>query len=76
MESQKPLNVLVIGATGHGGSYLCVELVSRGHHVTGMTRTPSRLGRHTLYTPKEFDIENEPFLHLIEALKGYDLVVK
>ncbi|KAH6971060.1 hypothetical protein BKA56DRAFT_636004 [Ilyonectria sp. MPI-CAGE-AT-0026] len=75
MESQKPLNVLVIGATGHGGSYLCVELVSRGHRVTGMARTPSRLGRHALYIPKEFDIEKEPFLHLIEGLKGYDVVV-
>lgn len=72
----KSLKVLVIGSTGHGGSYLCVELVSRGHHVTGLARHPDKLGRHPLYTPKVFDVEAASFLDLVEALKGYDVVVK
>ena len=73
---KKPLKVLVIGATGHGGSYLCVELTNRGHHVTGMARSPEKLGHHELYTPKKFDVVESPFLELIEAVKGYDVVVK
>ncbi|KAF4547618.1 Hypothetical protein D9617_39g039530 [Elsinoe fawcettii] len=69
------LSVLVLGSTGHGGSYLCHELVKRGHKVTGMARNPSKIGSHPLYQPKAFDILGCPLLELIEALKGYDVVV-
>lgn len=72
----KPLEILVIGSTGHGGSYLCVELVSRGHHVTGLARHPAKLGKHPLYTAYVFDVVEANFLDLIEALKGYDVVIK
>ena len=73
----KSLSILIIGATGHGGSYLSVQLVNRGHRVTGMARNPSRLGEHPLYVPREFDVVEAPFLSLIEELKqGYDVVVK
>lgn len=71
-----PLRVLVIGSTGHGGSYLCVELVNRGHHVTGLSRNPEKLGKHPLYTPLAFDVVEANFLDLINVLKGYDVVVK
>ncbi|OQV05090.1 hypothetical protein CLAIMM_09883 [Cladophialophora immunda] len=64
--SRKSLSVLVVGATGHGGSYLSLELVNRGHFVTGMARRPEKLGTHPLYTPKVFDVVNSPFLELIE----------
>ncbi len=71
------LSVLVIGATGHGGSYLCLELVNRGHRVTGLSRKPSTLGQHRLYNPKVFDVVGAPFLDLVEEFKGdYDVVVK
>jgi putative NADH-flavin reductase len=74
--SSKRLSVLVIGSTGHGGSYLCLELVNRGHRVTGIARNPSKLGEHPLYTPKSFDVVDSPFLVLVDVLKGFDVVVK
>ena len=75
--SRRTLSILVVGATGHGGSYLCLELVNRGHRVTGMARRPAKLGIHPLYTPKEFDVVNSPFLELIEEFKGeYNVIVK
>lgn len=75
--SQTSLSVLVVGATGHGGSYLCLELINRGHFVTGMARRPEKLGAHPLYRPKAFDVVNSPFLELIEEFnRGYDVIVK
>ena len=75
--SPKSLSILIIGATGHGGSYLCVELLGRGHRVTGMARKPPSLGEHRFYTPKVFDVVEAPFLSLVEELRGgYDVVVK
>jgi putative NADH-flavin reductase len=71
-----PLNILVIGPTGHGGSYLCIELCERGHHVTGLSRNPATIGEHKNYTPKAFDVTKCTFTELHEALKGYDVVIK
>jgi putative NADH-flavin reductase len=53
-----------------------LELVNRGHQVTGLARNPSKLGEHPLYTPKSFDVVDSAFLDLVEVLKGYDVVVK
>ena len=68
------LKTLVIGPTGHGGSYLVVELVSRGHHVTGLARHPQTIGSHPLYTPKVLDVANCSFTELHETMAGYDVV--
>jgi len=35
------MNVLVAGGTGFIGSYLCRELVDRGHDVTALSRSPA-----------------------------------
>lgn len=59
-DAPKALHVLVVGATGHGGSYLCLELVRRGHTVTGLARNPDKLGQHPLYIPKAFDVVEAP----------------
>lgn len=75
-ETKNPLNILVIGPTGHGGSYLCVELCNRGHHVTGLSRNPSTIGEHENYTPKVFDVSKSTFTELRTALEGYDVVIK
>jgi hypothetical protein len=75
-EKKTPLNILVIGPTGHGGSYLCVELCNRGHHVTGLSRNPSTIGEHENYTPKTFDVSKSTFTELRQALEGYDVVIK
>lgn len=36
------MNVLVAGATGYLGRYLCAEYARRGHHVTALVRDTSR----------------------------------
>ncbi|PWR01061.1 NAD(P)-dependent oxidoreductase [Meridianimarinicoccus roseus] len=36
------MNVLVAGATGHLGRYLCAEYARRGHHVTALVRDTAR----------------------------------
>ena len=76
MSEKKPLNVLVIGPTGHGGSYLVIELCDRGHNVTGLSRKPETIGTHPKYTPKSFDVFNCTFTELHQALSGYDVVIK
>jgi putative NADH-flavin reductase len=76
MSDKKPLNILVIGPTGHGGSYLVIELCERGHNVTGLSRKPETIGTHPKYTPKPFDVVNCSFTELHQALSGYDVVIK
>jgi len=39
--TQQALNVLVTGGSGFVGPHLTTRLLSEGHHVTVMTRTPS-----------------------------------
>jgi len=76
MSDKKALNILVIGPTGHGGSYLVLELCGRGHHVTGLSRRPETIGTHPKYTPKPFDVVNCSFTELHQTLSGYDVVIK
>jgi hypothetical protein len=76
MAKSSPLRILVIGSTGHGGSYLCIELCNRGHKVTGLARNPEKLGTHANYIPKQLDVVNCSFTELHQGLEGYDVVIK
>lgn len=76
MSQRKPLKILVIGPTGHGGSYLCLELCGRGHQVYGLSRNPGTIGEHPNYHPIVFDIVNSSFTELHKTMDGYDVVVK
>ncbi|EYD72795.1 SDR family oxidoreductase [Limimaricola hongkongensis] len=38
------MNVLVAGATGYLGRFLCAEYLRRGHHVTALVRDTTRAG--------------------------------
>lgn len=51
------MKIGVIGPAGFGGSYLCVELLRRGHHVVGISRKPETVGSHPRYEvrPADFD---------------------
>ncbi|KAF5614622.1 metallo-hydrolase oxidoreductase [Fusarium tjaetaba] len=69
------LRVGVIGPTGFGGSYLCVELIKRGYAVRGISRTPEKLGQNPRYTPCSIDIEKASFEDVVEALKNLDVLV-
>jgi putative NADH-flavin reductase len=75
MSSSKPLRVGVIGATGFGGSYLTVELLSRGHSVVGVARNPSTIGKHERYIPRPFDIHSASSMELAKQLEDIDVLV-
>ncbi|BCS28227.1 NAD(P)-dependent oxidoreductase [Aspergillus puulaauensis] len=47
----------VIGPAGFGGSYLCGELIRRGHKVVGISRNPQIFGTHKDYTTRTVDME-------------------
>ncbi|KAH7133877.1 hypothetical protein EDB81DRAFT_904259 [Dactylonectria macrodidyma] len=73
--SRTPLRVGVIGPAGFGGSYLCVELINRGHHVVGLSRSPEKLGSHAYYEPRPVDIDNNTEAELAEAFRDVDVIV-
>jgi putative NADH-flavin reductase len=70
-----PLTVGVIGPAGFGGSYLCLELVSRGHKVIGFSRNPEKLGSHPLYTPHPLDVNAQSIRELADAFSGLDVLI-
>lgn len=65
----------VIGPAGFGGSYLCLELISRGHKVVGISRHPESLGQHPLYTPRPADLNTLNIDELAEQFQGLDVLV-
>lgn len=69
------LKIGVIGPAGFGGSYLCVELINRGHTIIGFSRRPETLGKHDAYVPYSIDIEKCPSKQLIDAFNGLDVLV-
>ena len=69
------LQVEVIGPTGFRGSYLCVELLNRGHQLRGISRRPEKLGSLQNYTARVMDIEAASYEDLINAFQGLDVLV-
>ncbi len=65
----------VIGPAGFGGSYLCVELINRGHHVFGISRSPEKLGKHELYSPLSADVNTLSIKELADVFRGLDVVI-
>ncbi len=49
------MHVAVLGANGKGGSEIVRELVSRGHTVTGIARSPEKIPQIDGVTPKAGD---------------------
>ena len=70
------LKVAILGSTGYVGSHTCIELLSRGHYVTGLSRNPEKIGAHSRYTPKPIDLESASIAEFIETFRGHDAVVK
>ncbi|KPM40131.1 hypothetical protein AK830_g6425 [Neonectria ditissima] len=65
----------VIGPAGFGGSYLCLELIHRGHSVRGISRRPEKLGTHDAYIPYPINIESCSLEQLIKAFEGVDVLI-
>ena len=70
-----PLTVGVIGPSGFGGSYLCVELLTRGHTVVGLSRHPQKLGSHERYIPRPVDIDTLSYPDLATHFSDIDVLV-
>lgn len=69
----KPMRVALIGASGNVGSRILAELVSRGHTVTGIGRTPESIPAGPRVTAARGDV-NEPEA-LAKVLAGHDAVI-
>src|SRR5690606_13752694 len=69
----KPMRVALIGASGNVGSRILAELVSRGHTVTGIGRTPESIPAGPRVTAVKGDV-NEPDA-LAKLLAGHDAII-
>lgn len=73
--SKKQLRVAVIGPKGQCGSCVVDELLSRGHHVTGISRSPPKVWNSPGdYIGLAADLKNVPAF--TKALSGgYDAII-
>jgi putative NADH-flavin reductase len=69
----RPMRVALIGASGNVGSRILTELVSRGHAVTGIARTPASIAAGPRVAAVAGDV-NEP-VALAKSLAGHDAVI-
>ena len=67
------MKVAVIGATGNIGSKIVIELLTRGHDVSGITRHPEQLQPNVKFTAKRADLNDEA--GLVELLAGHDAAI-
>jgi len=67
------MKIAVIGATGHAGSRIVTELLSRGHAVTAVVRHPDRVPAKPGLTPAQGDIHDAD--GLAARLAGHEVVV-
>ncbi len=52
------MNIVLYGATGKSGPSILKELLSRGHHVTAIVRTPSKLAAQPNLTIKQGTVDS------------------
>lgn len=52
------MNITLYGATGHAGSRILTELLSRGHKVTAIARDPAKLKPQPNLTIKQGDVHS------------------
>jgi putative NADH-flavin reductase len=67
------MKVAVIGATGNIGSKIVIELLTRGHDVSGITRHPEQLQPNVKFTARRGDVNNDA--ELTALLAGHDAVI-
>ena len=67
------MNIVLYGATGKSGHPILTELLSRGHHVTAIVRTPSKLAAQPNLTIKQGTVDSAA--EIAAAIKGADAVV-
>lgn len=67
------MHIVLYGATGHAGSRILPELLSRGHQVTAITRDPAKLAPHANLTIKQGTADSAAVI--AANIKGSDAVV-
>lgn len=67
------MNIALIGATGFVGSAILPELLSRGHQVTVLARTPSKLAPQTGLRVVAADVLD--VAQVAQAVAGHDAVI-
>lgn len=67
------MNIALIGASGNIGKKITAELLSRGHRVTGIVRSPEKLPAHAALKPIKADVADTAAL--AGLLRGHDAVV-
>ncbi|CBJ40151.1 conserved hypothethical protein, NAD(P)-binding (plasmid) [Ralstonia solanacearum CMR15] len=66
------MKIAIIGATGRVGTRLIDEALRRGHQVTAIARTASKLPARAGLTAKDADVADQAAL--VGALAGHDVV--
>jgi uncharacterized protein len=69
----KPLNILVVGASGMIGSRIVAEAASRGHHVTAAARHPEKIAKAANVTAVQLDATDKAALTTLA--KNADAIV-
>jgi uncharacterized protein len=69
----KPLNILVVGASGMIGSRILTEAASRGHHVTAAARHPDKIAKGPNVTAVQLDATDKAALTALA--KNADAIV-
>ncbi len=73
-QSPEPLRIVVYGATGNVGSHVVDEALARGHHVTAVSRDPSRITKqHENLTVVAGDLLDMQSIELI--VEDKDIIV-
>jgi putative NADH-flavin reductase len=67
------MNIVLYGATGHAGSRILNELLSRGHKVTAIVRDPAKLKPQPNLTIKQGDVHSAAAI--AANIQGADAVV-
>ncbi|WKB51332.1 NAD(P)-dependent oxidoreductase [Eleftheria terrae] len=67
------MKVALIGATGFVGSALLEEALQRGHHVTALSRDPSRLAPQDHLSAVQADVLDAA--QVARAVAGHDIVL-
>ena len=67
------MHIVLYGATGHAGSRILTELLSRGHQVTAITRDPAKIAPQPNLTIKQGDADSASAIAV--NIKGADAVV-
>jgi putative NADH-flavin reductase len=67
------MKIVVVGASGNAGSRIVAELARRGHAVTAIARTPSKIAKLENVTAKAGDLHDQP--SLTRLLAGHDAAI-